>query len=94
MATITADLTTGYGVEITNGRHVWKADEPIDLGGDDTSPNPYEMMLGALAAGDRVVVRADVGSVLFPVAGPAAAPVPDIAGFDAVLAVADDLGDD
>lgn len=50
MATITADLTTGYSVEITNGRHTWKADEPLDLGGTDTAPNPYEMMLGSLAA--------------------------------------------
>ena len=50
MATITADLTTGYSVDITNGRHTWKADEPLDLGGTDTGPNPYEMMLGSLAA--------------------------------------------
>lgn len=50
MATISADLTAGYRVEVTNGRHTWAADEPVDLGGTDTGPNPYEMMLGALAA--------------------------------------------
>ena len=50
MATITADLTTGYKVEISNGRHTWPADEPIDLGGTDIGPNPYELMLGSLAA--------------------------------------------
>lgn len=50
MATITADLTEGFQVDITNGSHKWRSDEPIDLGGTDTGPNPYELMLGALAA--------------------------------------------
>ena len=50
MPTITADLTNGYLVDVTNGSHTWRADEPIDLGGTDTGPNPYERMLGALAA--------------------------------------------
>ena len=50
MATVTADLTEGFQVDITNGRLHWRADEPIDLGGPDTGPNPYELMLGALAA--------------------------------------------
>jgi putative redox protein len=50
MHTITADLTSGTRVEIRNGRHVWYADEPVDVGGVDGAPNPYEMLLGALAA--------------------------------------------
>lgn len=50
MARITADLTDGFQVEISNGRHVWPADEPEDDGGSDTGPNPYELLLGALAA--------------------------------------------
>ena len=48
--TITADLTEGAVVEIRNGRHVWVADEPIELDGTDTGPNPYELLLGALGA--------------------------------------------
>jgi putative redox protein len=48
--TITADLTRGTEVEIRSGRHVWRADEPIDHGGTDTGPDPYELLLGALAA--------------------------------------------
>jgi putative redox protein len=50
MASITAELTSGLLVSISNGRHTWRSDEPPDAGGDGTGPNPYELLLGALAA--------------------------------------------
>ena len=50
MTRITAKLTSGMSVRLSNGRHEWKADEPLDLGGSDTGPNPYELLLGSLAA--------------------------------------------
>jgi putative redox protein len=50
MARITAKLTSGMVVKLTNGRHEWAADEPLDAGGTDTGPNPYELLLGSLAA--------------------------------------------
>jgi uncharacterized OsmC-like protein len=50
MTTITADLTVGFAVEIRAGNHVWVADEPTEVGGTDTGPNPYEMLLSAVAA--------------------------------------------
>lgn len=50
MARITANLTSGMAVRLTNGRHEWRADEPLDAGGTDTGPNPYELLLGSLAA--------------------------------------------
>ena len=49
MTRITAQLEGGTAVLITNGRHEWSADEPLDLG-TDTGPTPYELLLGALAA--------------------------------------------
>ncbi len=50
MAAITAELLSDFRVDITNGTHTWRADEPVDLVGDNTGPNPYDMLLGALAA--------------------------------------------
>jgi putative redox protein len=50
MTSITAELKGGYRVEITDGTHIWGADEPVDLGGEDSAPTPYEMLLGSLAA--------------------------------------------
>ena len=35
---------------MTNGRHQWLGDEPLETGGTDTGPNPYELLLGSLAA--------------------------------------------
>ena len=42
MAKITAELTTGAVVQMSNGRHTWSADEPLDKGGTDTGPTPFE----------------------------------------------------
>ena len=50
MATITADLISGFAVELRAGDHIWHADEPAGLGGTDTGPNPYELLISAVAA--------------------------------------------
>lgn len=48
--TITAELIAGFEVDISNGTHTWKADEPADFGGTDIGPNPYDLLLGSVAA--------------------------------------------
>lgn len=50
MAQISATLSSGTVVQLTNGRHNWVADEPLEARGTDTGPNPYEILLSSLAA--------------------------------------------
>lgn len=51
MASITARLVEGFAVDIeTDAGHSWRADEPESRGGSDTGPDPYELLVGAVAA--------------------------------------------
>ena len=50
--------------------------------------------LGALAAGDQVLVRIASPAALNPSEGAVAIPVPDIAGFEPVVSITDPEGDD
>jgi len=47
---ISAQSKDGLKVQIFAGRHGMIADEPLDLGGDDAGPTPYDFLLSALAA--------------------------------------------
>jgi len=40
----------GLSQEILVGRHRLVADEPVDGGGADKGPNPYDLLLAALGA--------------------------------------------
>ncbi len=46
-----------YGQVIIAGRHVLSADEPVAVGGLDTGPDPYELLLSALGACTAMTVR-------------------------------------
>lgn len=50
MQFVLATLDGGLRVDLSNGRHEWRADEPPIKNGEDTGPAPYELLLGSLAA--------------------------------------------
>lgn len=46
-----------FAQEIDAGGHALRADEPRDVGGDDTGPGPYELLLAALGACTSMTLR-------------------------------------
>ena len=51
MTTVTArGGVAGFAQEIMVGRHRLVADEPVEAGGTDTGPTPYDYLLVALGA--------------------------------------------
>lgn len=39
---------SGFAQEVTAGRHRMTADEPLAMGGTDSGPSPYDLLLAAL----------------------------------------------
>ena len=48
---------TGLNQQITAGGHRILADEPMELGGTDTGPNPYDLLLASLGACTAMTLR-------------------------------------
>ncbi|MCS6780787.1 MAG: OsmC family protein [Geminicoccaceae bacterium] len=46
-----------FALDVFAGRHRLTADEPVAAGGDDTGPNPYELLAAALAACTVMTLR-------------------------------------
>ena len=50
MAEVIVRSMSNLRQEIAAGPHNFYADEPADAGGDDSAPDPYKLLLGALGA--------------------------------------------
>jgi putative redox protein len=60
---------TGFAQEITAGRHRLTADEPISVGGTNTGPSPYNLLLAALGACTSMTVGMYAGRRGWPLEG-------------------------
>ncbi len=57
-AVIVTDNGQGpFGQTLLDGRHAIAADEPVAAGGQDTGPNPYELLLMSLGACTAMTLR-------------------------------------
>ena len=66
---IIAHSIQNYQVEIKARDHLWMADEPLEARGDDSGPNPYELLLGALAACKIITVQMYAQRKKWPLTG-------------------------
>jgi putative redox protein len=41
---------SGFAQDISAGRHSLRTDEPMNAGGTDTGPTPYDLILAALGS--------------------------------------------
>lgn len=55
--TVQVILDEGYKVRARTSSHVLIGDEPLDLGGTDLGPSPYEFLLSGLGACTAITMR-------------------------------------
>ena len=57
IAMVSVTSATGYRGEVRAGRHRLVADEGPEVGGDDTGPNPYQLLLAGLVQCTAATLR-------------------------------------
>ncbi len=66
---VSSTLLENFQVMVRTGTHSWLADEPAAAGGDGLGPNPFELLLGALAACLTITVAHFAGQGKVPLQG-------------------------
>lgn len=54
---VRASNTDGLATDLELGAHRVRSDEPASIGGTDTGPTPFDLLLGALASCTTITVR-------------------------------------
>lgn len=54
---VVTEKNRAYTREVVTGGHSWLADEPVDAGGANMGPNPYDMLLASLGSCTSMTVR-------------------------------------
>jgi putative redox protein len=49
--------TSGFRTDVTAGRHRVGVDEPASIGGDDTGPTPYDLLLASIGACTAITLQ-------------------------------------
>lgn len=58
IAEINAHLgNADFLMSLRNDNHLWQADEPLEIGGTNQAPNPYELFLSSLSACSAITMR-------------------------------------
>ena len=54
---LASEVDHKFGIKLQSGKHQWLADEPAAVGGNETGPDPYELLLSSVGACTAMTIR-------------------------------------